>query len=394
MLRKTVFLFFLFGTGFFSFAQNDSCSLRISLLTCSPGEELYATFGHTALRVKENTTGADMVFNYGTFEFSPEFYMQFIRGKLLYYLSVEDFRGFLQSYQLQSRSVIEQVLQLNCAEKTKLFSALQINAREENRSYRYDFLFDNCSTRPKDMVVKNAASPVYFKNILPAGRPTFRDLIHTYLDRGGQYWSKFGIDILMGSPVDKKVTNEQAMFLPDYTLKGFDSAIVAHHPLALPPQPILIMPSPLNKGSLFRPSVVFSLLLVAVLILYFVKKRWAYTTLRVFDFLFFFILGLAGIVMLFMWFGTDHTVCRNNLNLWWALPTHLFAAFMVHRSKGWPMHYFRAVLGLTILLMVSWPFLPQHLNAALLPILLLIIFRCWHLSKKRLNAGKKTIIQK
>ena len=91
-------------------AQADSCGLQISLLTCSPGEELYSTFGHTAIRVKDNTNGMDIVFNYGTFEFSPDFYAKFIQGKLLYYLSVEEFGNFMYQYQMESRSVVEQPL--------------------------------------------------------------------------------------------------------------------------------------------------------------------------------------------------------------------------------------------------------------------------------------------
>ena len=105
------------------FSQTDSCSLRISLLTCAPGEELYASFGHTALRVTDSANRTDLVFNYGTFEFSADFEMKFIRGKLLYSLSVESFPDFLYEYQIESRSVQEQVLQLNCTEKIRLRQA-------------------------------------------------------------------------------------------------------------------------------------------------------------------------------------------------------------------------------------------------------------------------------
>ena len=154
---KRLVLLFLFPLliPVISFGQNDSCSLRISLLTCAPGEELYSTFGHTALRVQDPSQGIDQVYNYGTFEFGPDFYTKFIRGKLLYFLSVEEFGDFMYQYEAQSRSVQEQVLRLDCFEKQKLRSALQVNALEENKYYRYDFLFDNCTTRAGDMVAKN-----------------------------------------------------------------------------------------------------------------------------------------------------------------------------------------------------------------------------------------------
>ncbi|HWJ28198.1 MAG TPA: DUF4105 domain-containing protein, partial [Flavisolibacter sp.] len=154
-----------------SFAQ-DSCDLRITLLTCAPGSELYSTFGHTALRVQDEHAGLDLVFNYGTFVFDDDFYMKFIRGKLLYSLSVENFDDFIYEYKLESRSVQEQVLQLSCQEKQQLFHALQVNARPENRDYKYDFLFDNCTTRARDIVARNTAQPVVYKNILPDKTPT------------------------------------------------------------------------------------------------------------------------------------------------------------------------------------------------------------------------------
>ena len=287
----------------------------------------------------------------------------------------------MYNYQLESRSILEQPLQLTCTAAQKLYTALLINAQPQNRYYRYDFLFDNCTTRARDIIVQNALGPVHFQPILPTPPPTFRDLLHTYLDRGGQYWSRLGIDILLGVKLDKRVTNEQSMFLPDYLLKGIDKASVSNHRLAAPPQTILQMPSPLNKGSLFRPGIVFTILLIVVAALSFTKTRWAATALSGFDFLFFFVLGLAGLLLLFMWFGTDHIVCRDNFNLIWALPTHVVAAFVLNQKRGWVPVYFKIVLVLCALLLLTWAWLPQRLNPALIPIVLLTILRSWFLSK-------------
>lgn len=387
-MKKLLLLFsFVFSAFHFAIAQ-DSCNLRISLLTCSPGEELYSTFGHTALRVQDEARGTDFVFNYGTFEFGPGFYTKFIRGKLLYMLSVEDFNDFMYEYKAESRSVQEQVLQLSCEEKQKLFTALQINAQEQNRYYRYDFLFDNCTTRAGDIVINNTNAPVVFKNILLKETPTFRDLIHSYLNAGHEYWSKLGIDILLGAKLDRKVSNHEAMFLPDYLLKGFDSASINNHVLVNPAQTILQMPSPLKENSFLTPVVVFSLLLVIILGISFLQSNWARVVINVFDFLFFFILGLAGILLLFMWFGTDHKVCQNNYNLLWALPANVVMAFFVHSTKQWIKNYFRIIFWLTVLLALTWFFLPQQMNNALIPIVLLIIYRSWSLSKIEQYAGK------
>src|ERR1700754_237019 len=181
----------------FSVAQTDSCHLHISLLTCSPGEELYSSFGHTAIRVSDRATGMDIVFNYGTFDDSDSyFYLKFTRGLMLYALSAYSFRDFQYEYKMQNLGVIEQTLQLSCDEKNKLLKQLQQNAQEANRYYYYYFLDDNCTTRAKDMIRKNAAAGLTLNNILPTDRPTFRNLIHSYLDKSDQPWSKLGIDIL------------------------------------------------------------------------------------------------------------------------------------------------------------------------------------------------------
>jgi hypothetical protein len=362
-------------------APLKNCALRITLLTCAPGEELYSTFGHTAIRVQDSLAGVDAVYNYGTFEFAPDFYSKFIRGKLLYSLSVEAFPDFLYTYQVESRSVVEQELQLSCAEKQKLYSALQINALEENRNYRYDFLFDNCTTRARDIVAANTEVPVHFHNILPAEVPSFRNLIHSYLDRGHEPWSKLGIDILLGAKLDRKVTNLQSMFLPDYLLKGFDSAQLKSKSLVSAAAPVLTMPSTLTASGIFTPGVCFTLLLLAIAILSLVRSKRPAQVLTIFDFLFFFILGLTGLLLLFMWFGTDHTVTSNNYNLAWALPTHVVMAFFVGKKRSWVLSYFKAVFWLTIALIITWFFLPQQMNPSLLPIALLIAWRSWNLAK-------------
>ncbi|MGZ5222406.1 MAG: Lnb N-terminal periplasmic domain-containing protein, partial [Chitinophagaceae bacterium] len=258
---KKLLLFSFFSFLMLTARSQDSCGLRISLLTCSPGEELYSTFGHTALRVQDMQTGTDHVYNYGSFEFGPDFYTEFIKGKLLYFLSVEDFSDFMYQYEYERRSVQEQVVLLDCNEKQNLLNALQKNAEEQNKYYRYDFLFDNCTTRAGDMVAAQSDTPVIFNNILPAETPSFRNLLHTYLDRGQQPWSKLGIDILLGSRLDRKVTNREAMFLPDYLLKGFDSARVNRRPLVSAPVTILESSLSSQKNSLFTPAVVFSLVL-------------------------------------------------------------------------------------------------------------------------------------
>jgi hypothetical protein len=213
---KKYLLIISFFISFFSSAQTDSsrsCGLQISLLTCTPGEELYSTFGHSAFRVVDSSTSTDIVFNYGTFDFyDPDFYEKFIKGKLLYFVAIDSLQSFLLEYEYFKRGVTEQVLNLSCTEKQNMLAALYENAKEENKYYRYDFNYDNCTTRLRDILEKITGQKLQTKNILPHSNTTFRNLIHFYLNRGGQQWSKLGIDILLGSPLDKKVTNSEAMF--------------------------------------------------------------------------------------------------------------------------------------------------------------------------------------
>lgn len=332
--------------------------------------------------------GTDLVFNYGTFEFGPDFYEQFIRGKLLYFLSVQDFGEFMYDYRIESRSVQEQLLELGCAAKQRLYQALRLNAQEPNRYYKYDFLFDNCTTRAGVIVAANADSTVIFHRIVPDHAPSFRDLIHSYLDAGHENWSRLGIDILLGVKVDRPVTNREAMFLPDYLMKGFDKATVGDHALAARPQTILQLPSPLAGGPIVTPFLFFTILLLLSAGLNAGRSRWLETAAGILDFVLFFGLGIAGLLIMFMWLGTDHVVCRDNYNLWWALPTHVVMAFFVRSTRAWVQTYFRAVFWMTVVLAVTWAFLPQQMNNALLPVIFLILYRTWHLSKLKLYARK------
>jgi len=388
-LKKALFSsFFFFFFLLPAFAQ-DSCDLRITLLTCAPGSELYSTFGHTAVRVQERTTGIDEVYNYGAFEFEEDFYIKFVRGRLKYSLLVQPFAEFMYQYQYESRSVIEQDLALTCQQKDQLYIALRRNALPQNRFYRYDFLFDNCTTRARDIVDSGGKATVQFQNILADKPLTFRDHIDVYLNKGRQDWSQLGIDLLLGAKMDRPATNREAMFLPDNLMIAFDKATVDNRPLVANKRTILEMPMVAAESHLITPVIAFGLFFLLVAALTFIKAGWASKVVSAIDFILFFILGLVGILLLFMWFGTDHALCANNYNLLWALPTNVVAAFVVHKQLGWVKKYFTVVFWLTLALLVVWAFLPQRMNAGFLPLVLTVALRSWILSK-RAN-GKKGI---
>jgi hypothetical protein len=364
-----------------SMAQTDSCKLQISLLTCSPGEELYSSWGHTAIRVVDSTTGVDIVFNYGTFDDSdPLFLAKFTKGLMVYTLSAYPFSEFVEEYKYYKRGVIEQVLQLGCATKTQIFEALRQNYTGDNRFYNYYFHSDNCTTRARDILAKSIGKPLQLGQVIPQEAPTLRNLIHDYLDSSKQYWSKLGIDILLGATLDKKVSNEQAMFLPDFLMKGFDSAKLDNKPLVLRSTTILPVPPATHKAVFFTPVAVLWALAIIVVSLGFSSKKTASKFLIVFDRVFFIVLGLLGALLLSLWIIRIDTVCRNNFNLLWALPTHLLIAF-IPWNKKWVKTYFKINTIISIALLLLFFLLPQQLNTALIPIILLIAIRSWNLSK-------------
>ena len=383
-IQKTI-CFFLF-TILFSlpgFSQIDTCKLRISLLTCSPGVELYSAWGHTAIRVIDSTTGMDMVLNYGTFDDSdPAFLAKFTKGIMNYALSAYPYTDFLNEYRSAGRGVIEQTLSLQCDEKINLYNALRINAMNENRFYKYFFSEDNCTTRAKEMIGKHTNHPISFSSVISFPPPSFRNLIHVYLYTDAQRWNKLGIDILLGSNLDKKVSNEQSMFLPENLLKGFDSAYINNKALVSRKTIVIPFPAKMPDGNGgLSPLILFSLLAIFILVLSFLTNHIAKKTLLFFDILFFLILGLLGTLLTVLWMIRIDDVCRNNFNLLWAIPTHFPVAFLLFKNKKWLKKYFKIIFLITALTGTFWWLIPQQFNSAVIPVLFIILLRSWQRSK-------------
>lgn len=365
------FYYFLFYTPVFG---QDSSHIKISLLTCTPGNDLDETFGHSAIRVTDSTTTSDIVFNYGTFDFdSPGFYTKFIRGKLMYYVSVDKFEDFKNYYQSVNRGITEQVLNLSGQEKIEIEEFLYHNAKEENKYYKYDFFLDNCTIRLRDIIVKYKSTHPILKPVMPTGT-RFRQAIHIYLDKNGKDWSKLGIDLLLGAPTDAVMTTKQTEFLPDNLMKALDSTNQQSQ-LVLSEKQLFAYAGHDNKNSLFTPMVIFSLLLLSIILISFSKNKNAVNFLNGFDGLLFFLTGAFGILFVFMWWGTEHTMVKNNYNLIWAWPTHLLFAFFINNKKNCVKKYFLLTSIGLMMVLVSWFFLPQQMNNALIPLLLLLLFR-------------------
>jgi hypothetical protein len=313
-----------------SYAQMDSSRLRLSLLTCGTGPEVWETFGHTALRVTDSINGTDNVYNYGTFAFGDDFALQFARGKLLYYLSFYPYSVFVDEYASVGRSVEEQELLMDGATEKNIFAFLQNNALEENRYYKYDFFYDNCATRIRDVFPRALGkSFVFGKTIASKERLSYRNIINQYYYY--KHWERFGINILLGSRIDSVMDNEDIMFLPDFLRDGIGNATVNGRTMST--KPVLIVPgSERPRKGVDWPFVSFSI--VAVLTILGILLPGLNPVGKVMSFLLLIVTGLLGILMLVMWLATDHQGCQNNFNILWALPTNVILAFAPKRNKS------------------------------------------------------------
>ncbi len=375
-MKKRLLQFFLVCTFAYlpicSLAQ-DSSRMRISLLTCSPGNELYSIFGHSALRVIDSNSVTDIVYNYGTFNFDDEgFYIQFVRGKLLYYVSIERFEDFKFSYQADGRGITEQVLNLTPQEKETVQHALTENLKEENKYYQYDFFFDNCTTRLRDLIVKYKSPMPILPSVKPKGM-RFREAIHEYLNKGDQQWSKWGIDVLLGARTDRVMTASEQQFLPDNLMMALDST--KNTPLVSSTKNLYELEPWQKEKTFFTPMVVFCLLLVAFVLLQVFFYKRSPLLITGFDGLLFFTTGLLGILLIFMWVGTDHSMTKDNYNLLWAWPMHTIISFYITSHRTWVKQYFLISAVGGMLTLCAWFFLPQQLNISLLPFVILLIYR-------------------
>lgn len=382
MKKWLCFLFLLICFDCLKAQTTPDYHVRVSILTCAPGEELYELFGHTALRITDSVNGTDVLYNWGTFDFdTPNFYLEFLRGKLLYFVTTDNLDDFLYIYAAENRNVYEQVLNLDCSEKQQIMNAVAYNMQSNNRFYKYDFFFDNCTTRIRDIVTLNNKSVVFQKNIVAPGT-TFRNLIHSYLDAGNQPWSKLGMDILLGVRTDREVTNIQAMFLPEYFMKGLDVATDEKKPLVKKTVTLLPSQKKSQYENMYNPLLITGIVCVLLFLISLSKADFAKKFTAISDALLLYITGILGLIILFMWFATDHIACSDNFNILWALPTNFFIAFFLWKRSNWLSGYFLIAAVIAGLLLISFFWLPQELNISIVPVVLLLFNRYLNLYLK------------
>jgi hypothetical protein len=393
-MKKYLFLL-LCTVSFCCHGQQLSSQAKISLITVGPGEDLYSGFGHSTFWVYDPSAAVDRIYNYGTFEFSPDFYFKFIQGKLDYMLSVSDMYYLMEGAKAENRSVIAQELNLTHVQKESLYKFLEINYQPENRYYRYDFFFDNCSSRLRD-VLKNVCGDSLRYDLSENLNLSFRQLIDQYLQ--DKKIQDLGMDIGLGAPADRKASPYEYMFLPDYLKDAFGKAEIFKEgqwaPLVREEQ-ILFEKTGIEQppSGIFSPAIIlWAVCLLTIFITYSQLRSGPANINLKGDAVVFFLVGILGCLLVFLWFFTDHNVTINNWDLWWATPLHIPFAFMLlvkRWQKNWIKIYFSIYALLCALLIICWKIIPEELNIAILPMLVILIIRSayivWYLNKNDKN---------
>lgn len=361
-----------------SYAQKRD-SIQFSLLTCSPGTEIYSLFGHTAIRYQNYTQNKDIVFNYGMFSFSsPNFIYRFVKGETDYQLGVNDFRSFEAEYMFRGSSVYQQILNLTYEEKLKLQNLLFTNYLPQNRIYRYNYFYDNCTTRARDQIEKCIDGNVEYPTSVPD--KTFRGIIHEFTK--GFDWEEFGIDLCLGAGADKPIGIRQQMFSPFYMRSFAESAFIKDEngntrPLVLREEVIVDADAVDAAESSFPFSPIacatfFLFLNVVIAFVQIVRKKiyWFW------DLILYLSQGLAGCIIAFLFFFSIHPTVDSNWLILLFNPMPLFyLPFMVYndiKRKKDKWHVINSVY-LTLFILIL-PLIPQEINLSVLLLALGLLF--------------------
>ena len=375
LLFLMIFLFSPF-TGM-SFQLSEVA--EISILTCSPGNEAYSVYGHSGVRIKDEFYNYDVVFNYGIFDFNTSnFVYRFAKGETDYLLGAYKFDTFYDEYVQEKRGIYEQVLNVSQSEKQKIFDFLVWNTQPENRVYRYNFFFDNCATRIRDVVEQQVNGEVVFPQ-KPDVPKTFRQLTKDYHSK--LIWLNFGIDLVVSSPADRVATVSEEMFLPDYLMKYFAVAKIktggGTKPLVKKSGVIYQAPAVKFKSmKIVGPFAIFSLL---SLIVFFISIR-QFRRNRInswLDYVVYGFNGFLGVAILWFVIFSEHPAMRPNYNLLWAVPLNLLFA-IAWRFKKWrpKIKYYHIIISIWLIFVVlAESFLRQRFHPVHYFFILIVLSR-------------------
>ena len=297
-----------------STSAQESIPLRFSVLTCTPGTDAYAHFGHTAILLEDTVRKQNAVFNYGCFDDSQKFFiLNFVAGNTNYLLEAETLGFFLWRYSLTGNGVCRQELNLTPKESQRLLELLAVNMRKENQTYLYNWLYDNCTERARDIIEKAIDGTVVYEK--KHQEKTVRTMLHEKLQNAP--WLQLGIDIILGSEIDQNVDKRIQMFMPDFYESELNEAFITDgqnekRPLIKNVE-IMQEPTELSKevASPLNPTIAFSIMLaIAVCISAFdiTKNRLSLW----FDILMLLAQGITGIVVAGLFFFSKHPAVDSN----------------------------------------------------------------------------------
>ncbi len=374
-MKKLLYLLCLLGflQASAQLPETLSPDAEVSLLTCTPGADLYSLFGHSALRIRDPQIGMDIVYNYGMFSYSDDFYVNFAMGELNYRLGIQDFPNFMAEYIHDQRGVTEQVLNLDPGEVHEIYTFLNWNFLPENRVYKYDYFYNNCSSKLADILEDKLGEKLEWKDLAEPSQPSFRNIIDRYLIY--HPWGDFGIDLGLGLPCDVVPTSREYVFLPEKLLEAYDVATVNGKPLVLRKHELTEAKGLTYQWSLFDPTPLFWLIFGIIAVIS--ALGWKYKRLfKALDVFLFVSLGALGALIFFLWFISAHDAGANNFNMLWAWPTHILAIPLLFFAK--PRKAYWTAYGVVLILaLVSFPFLPQMLHLATIPIMLAMLLRAF-----------------
>lgn len=383
--RVSIFHRLLLITGAFLFsfcniqAQESEDSLQVELMTCDPGTEVYAQYGHTAIRIINKRTGDDWCFNYGTFNFrAPHFLYRFVKGETDYELGIVPYSYFKEDYQEQGLNVYHQVLNLTPAEKDKLWKLLEENYLPENRVYRYNFFYDNCSTRARDRIEEAINGKIVYPEW--EADKTYREIVHEF---NHEYpWARFGADLCLGAEADKPIDERREMFAPFYLMKAFAGAKIKDDRGRLRPLVNETIEVPANKTLTAKDKEEFPLspmtcaLLLLVVTLAISWREYAVNRIYWgFDALLFGAQGITGCILTFLFFFSSHpTVGSNWLILIFNPIPLLYLPLEIYSTikKRTDYYHWYNITILTLFILFSWV-IPQKFNLVVLPLAIVLV---------------------
>jgi hypothetical protein len=379
---KRIFLFILLILGMLVARAEERCgNIEVSVLTCSPGQEVYSYYGHTAIRVKDRNMGTDHVFNYGVFDFNSEnFLWRFVLGQTDYMCVATPWKYFIPEYEKRGSSVVAQVLNLTEAEAMNVRDYLYNNIRKENCVYRYNFLKNNCTTKVMDCVDACVDGELVYSWV---SEPcTYRGILREYTK--DHLWSQEGNDVLLGADVDTTLSHRATCFIPEYYMNALQGAVVrnefqdtrqlvlrndtlvrARHNIVQTEETFPFSPIELGWG-------MFGVALLLVGVEFLCKKM-----MWMMDVLLMLVHGLAGCLICFLFFFSEHPALDSNwlIGILNPLPLILLP-FVVKAAWKYTFtlwHYFMAVWMALYLLFIPW--MPQQMGSLVVPVLAIMLSR-------------------